>query len=194
MASSRRARFRERRDRLPERRRRRRRGRGQTIMILCVAGSPSIDKLFEVEQLVPGAIHRPQGFIQVPGGKGLNVARAVAALGEDVLAIGLLAGPSGHWIEQELTACGVTGRFMWTEGQTRSSLSVSDRSTGAMTEFYEADTAGTTDAWERLRASVEALLVEGGWCVLSGSLPQGAPCSGYAGLIRAARTAGALTA
>jgi 1-phosphofructokinase family hexose kinase len=163
-------------------------------VILCVAGSPSIDKLFEIDQLVPGAIHRPEEFIQVPGGKGLNVARAVATLGEEVLATGLLAGPSGQWIEQELSACGVTGSFLWTEGQTRSSLSVSDRSTGAMTEFYEADTAGTTDAWKRLQLSVESLVPGAGWCVLSGSLPQGAPCDGYAQLIRAARAGGALTA
>jgi 1-phosphofructokinase family hexose kinase len=162
--------------------------------ILCVAGSPSIDKLFEIEHLVPGAIHRPERFIQVPGGKGLNVARAVATLGQEVVATGLLAGPSGRWIEEELSTCHVTGRFVWTEGQTRSSLSVSDRATGALTEFYEADTAGTPDAWERVQASVEALLPDASWCVLSGTLPQGAPRDGYSRLIRAARKVGALTA
>ena len=38
-------------------------------MILCVAANPSIDKLFEVDRIVPGAIHRPDGFVQVPGGR-----------------------------------------------------------------------------------------------------------------------------
>ncbi len=50
-------------------------------MILCVASNPSIDKLFEVDRLQPGRIHRPTGFVQVAGGKGLNVARAAASLG-----------------------------------------------------------------------------------------------------------------
>ena len=45
-------------------------------MIVAVSANPSVDKLFEIERLVPGAIHRPTGFVQVPGGKGLNVARA----------------------------------------------------------------------------------------------------------------------
>jgi hypothetical protein len=45
-------------------------------VIVCVAANPSIDKLFEVERLVAGGIHRPIGFVQTAGGKGLNVARS----------------------------------------------------------------------------------------------------------------------
>ena len=45
-------------------------------MIVCLAANPSVDRLFEVERLVKGDIHRPSGFVQVAGGKGLNVARA----------------------------------------------------------------------------------------------------------------------
>jgi len=56
-------------------------------MIVCVAANPSIDKLFEIDRLVKGDIHRPQGFVQVAGGKGLNVARAAHALGADVIAV-----------------------------------------------------------------------------------------------------------
>ena len=59
-------------------------GEGGARVILCVAANPSIDRLFTVERLVPGSIHRPAEFVQVPGGKGLNVARAAAALGGDV--------------------------------------------------------------------------------------------------------------
>ena len=65
-------------------------------MILCVAASPSVDKLFEVGRVEIGAIHRPDGFVQVPGGKGLNVARAAHALGAEVIATGILAGHAGR--------------------------------------------------------------------------------------------------
>ena len=64
-------------------------------MIVAVSANPSVDKLFEIERLTPGAIHRPSGFVQVPGGKGLNVARAAAALGADVHAVALLRGHAG---------------------------------------------------------------------------------------------------
>src|SRR5437899_1910467 len=70
-------------------------------MILCVAGNPSIDKLFVVERLRAGEIHRPVDFVQVPGGKGLNVARAAREAGVrtaldargTALAMGIAAGP-----------------------------------------------------------------------------------------------------
>lgn len=79
-------------------------------MIVCVAPNPSVDKLFQVERLRPGAIHRPLGFVQVPGGKGLNVARAAAALGAEVQAVALLSGHAGKWIEEALAAEGVPCR------------------------------------------------------------------------------------
>jgi 1-phosphofructokinase family hexose kinase len=163
-------------------------------MILCVAGSPSIDKLFEVQRLVPGEIHRPLSFIEVPGGKGLNLARAAASLGASVVAAGLLAGPAGRWIEQSLSGEKIESRFVWTEGQTRSSLSVADRETGRMTEFYENASLGEADAWERLVAEVHELLPRVSWCGLSGSLPESTAPDGYAKVICAAREAGTSTA
>ncbi|MGZ4200890.1 MAG: PfkB family carbohydrate kinase, partial [Thermoleophilaceae bacterium] len=76
-------------------------------MILCVAGNPSIDRLFEVERIELGATHRPKHFVRVPGGKGLNVARAAAVLGEPVLVTGLLGGHAGHWLDEALAEEGV---------------------------------------------------------------------------------------
>jgi len=48
-------------------------------VIVCVAANPSIDKLFEVERLTLGAIHRPLGFVQVAGGE----AKAAHSLGAE---------------------------------------------------------------------------------------------------------------
>ena len=93
-------------------------------MILCVAANPSIDRLFAVERLIPGEIHRPAEFAQVPGGKGLNVARSAAALGGDVTAAALLGGHAGRWIAEQLEAEGVPLRAAWSDVETRSSLSV----------------------------------------------------------------------
>ena len=82
-------------------------------MIVCVAANPSIDRLFEVDRVELGTIHRPDAFVMVPGGKGLNVARAAASLGADVLAVGILAGHAGRWLEEALAAEGVPSAFAW---------------------------------------------------------------------------------
>ena len=88
-------------------------------MIVCVAGNPSVDKVFEVDRVLPGSIHRPLGFVQVPGGKGVNVARAAFALGADVMVTGILAGHSRRWVEEAVRRLRVPARWAWAEGETR---------------------------------------------------------------------------
>jgi tagatose 6-phosphate kinase len=158
-------------------------------VILCVAPSPSIDKLFEVDHVEIGRIHRPSAFVAVPGGKGLNVARSAHALGAEVVATGFLAGHAGRWVEEALAAEGVRARFAWVAGETRSSLSVADGTERGLTEFYETG-PDVGDGWTRLERIVGELLPAVRWMTISGSLPPGAPEDGYARLVRAARVAG----
>jgi 1-phosphofructokinase family hexose kinase len=157
-------------------------------VILCVAANPSIDRLFTVERLVPGSIHRPAEFVQVPGGKGLNVARAAATLGGDVRAAALLGGHAGRWIAQQLAAEGVPLEAAWAAAETRSSLSVAGALEG-LTEFYEHGLPVTAGEWTAFTDLVAGLAPNAAWMTLSGSLPVGAPADGYlrlAGLTRVA--------
>jgi 1-phosphofructokinase family hexose kinase len=159
-------------------------------VIVCVAANPSVDKLFEVERVEIGAIHRPTAFTQVPGGKGLNCARAAHALGADVAATGILAGHAGRWVEEAFAAEGVAARFAWADGETRASLSVADRTGRGLTEFYERGTDVGADGWARLEDVVRELCAEAAWMTISGYVPLGAPDDGYARLIRIARGLG----
>jgi 1-phosphofructokinase family hexose kinase len=162
-------------------------------MIVCVAANPSIDKLFEVDRVTIGAIHRPLGFVQVAGGKGLNVARAAAALGADVAVASLLGGHAGRWIAEALESEGIPGQFAWTEAETRSCLSVADAA-GGLTEFYETGRQIERRAWDALVEVVAERLGGASWLILSGSLPRGAPATGYAELIDIARAKGVAVA
>jgi len=159
-------------------------------VIICVTANPSIDKLFEVERLVPGAIHRPVGFVQTAGGKGFNVARAAHTLGADVRAAGILRGLAGEWLERTLRGEGIDGAFAWTDGESRSSLSVASRETAGLTEFYENGSVVPAAAWAALMEGMGNLFEPGRWLIISGSLPQGAPEDGYGNLVAHARAAG----
>ena len=159
-------------------------------MIVCVAASPSVDKLFETDRVEVGAIHRPISFVQVPGGKGLNVARAAHSLGAEVHATGILAGHAGRWLDEALAAEGVRATFAWVPGETRASLSIVDHTDRGLTEFYERGTEVGPDGWGQLEDVVRGLLEGTGWMTVSGNLPVGAPDDGYARLIDAARRAG----
>jgi 1-phosphofructokinase family hexose kinase len=153
-------------------------------MIVCVAGNPSIDKLFEVAKIEIGEIHRPDRMLALPGGKGIHVAQVATALGAEAVVTGLLAGHAGRWVQQTLAAEGVAGQWAWGAGETRSSLSVADAASGQLTEFYEDGAAVSPDEWQAVRAIVDSLLPAADWLALAGSLPKGA--SGYPELVQAA--------
>jgi 1-phosphofructokinase family hexose kinase len=163
-------------------------------LILCVAGNPSVDKLFEVERIELGTTHRPERFVQVPGGKALNVARAAEALGQAVVVATIFGGHVGRWLDEELEREGIERRVAWSAGESRSSLSVSDRETGHLTEFYEAGTPVTAEEWAALEAAVAELLSRATWIAVTGSLPVGAPEDAYARLVALARERGVRSA
>jgi tagatose 6-phosphate kinase len=156
--------------------------------LLFVAANPSIDRLYELDRLAAGEIHRPRSIVAVPGGKGLNAARAAAALGGSVTAVGIVAGRAGDWIVERLVELGIDCRMARSTGETRSCISVLDRSTGALTEIYERGAEVEPVAWEALEAIIRAQLGVGDVVAvgLSGSLPPGAPSDGYGRIARIA--------
>jgi len=159
-------------------------------MIVCVAGNPAVDKLFEIETVQLGGIHRPLAFFPRPGGKGLNVACAAGRLGADVTVTGLLGGHAGRWVEDALATEPVTANFVWTGAETRSCLSVADLETRRLTEFYEESPPIAGGDWDELVSVVGRLVDDAHWITISGTLPPGAPADGYRPMIRAARAAG----
>lgn len=161
---------------------------GARSRLLFVAANPSIDRLYEIDRLVPGEIHRPRSDVAVAGGKGLNAARAAATLGGSVLAVGIVAGRAGDWIVEELARLGIATRMARATGETRTCVSILDRSSGAMTEIYERGEEIDAAAWDALEAIVGTELDGGDVAAvaLSGSLPPGAPADGFARIARIA--------
>lgn len=163
-------------------------------VIAVVAGHPSIDRLYEVDQLRPGEIHRPSiDQIQVlPGGKGLNVARAIGRLGGTPHVLGILAGYAGQWIANGLGSEGIEATFVWTAGETRTSISVActARPGTPSTDFYEHSRPIPPSAWSELESTVTDIVTRTEMLCLSGSLIPGAPVDGYRRLAEISHRAG----
>jgi 1-phosphofructokinase family hexose kinase len=158
--------------------------------IVFVAANPSIDRLYELERLAIGEIHRPISVVAVPGGKGLNAARAAATLGGRVTAIGIVGGHAGDWVVERLAAIGLDARMAKTTGETRTCVSLLDRASGELTEVYESGVPIEASSWDELEAILVRELDRGdvGAVALSGSLPPGAPPDGFGRLARLAAT------
>ena len=160
--------------------------------ILFIAANPSIDRLVEVDALVLGTIHRPDVVVTVAGGKGLNAARAAAAVGGRVIVAALIGGAAGRWIEAELDRSHIETRLVQVKAETRTCMSVLDRTTGRLTEVYEPGGSIAVAEWSTFEELVGSI-VRGGSVALvavSGSVPAGTLDDAYGRIVRVARTAG----
>jgi 1-phosphofructokinase family hexose kinase len=162
--------------------------------LVGVSLNPAIDKIAAVEAVQPGRIHRPEMLAAVPGGKSLNAVRAARHLGLPADVVAVVGGHAGAWLAAELDARGIHHWLVWVEGETRTCLSVLDRQTGDLTEFYEPGIALAEDRWPSVETALgDALDEEADATVvlLAGSLPPGAPLEAYRRLAQVGRDAGA---
>ncbi|MEW2141134.1 1-phosphofructokinase family hexose kinase [Streptomyces sp. NPDC005409] len=160
-------------------------------MILTVTLNTALDVTYRVPRLLPHASHRVAAVTERPGGKGINVARVLAALGHEVTATGFAGGPTGAVVRDLLARSGgVTDALIPCEGSTRRTLAVVDETSGDTTQFNEPGPLITPAEWSLFLARYEELLPGARAVALCGSLPPGVPVSAYATLVRQARALG----
>ena len=67
-------------------------------MILTVTVNAALDRTLTVPSFSASHRHRASEAIALPGGKGVNIARALRSLGEPVIATGFAGGRTGTTI------------------------------------------------------------------------------------------------
>ncbi|WP_417601895.1 1-phosphofructokinase family hexose kinase [Pararhodobacter oceanensis] len=146
--------------------------------ILTVTLNPCLDLSAATPQVSAGPKLRLQDPREEPGGGGINVARAIAALGGQATAAAALGGVTGARVMKLLEPSGVTVARFRIEGETRQSLAVTEDETGAQYRFvmpgplWSADLAAAF--LTRVREESQRIGA-GAVVVLSGSQPQGVP-------------------
>ena len=157
--------------------------------VVTLTANPSIDRTLELPgPLARGTMTRVGAARSEPGGKGVNVARALAAAGADVLAV--LPAAADDPLLTALHALGlpVAGVPIAVPVRTNHAITEPDGTTTKLNEPGPRLDATTLGALQ------QALLAAAGsarWVVLSGSLPPGVPADWYATLVRALRDSGA---
>ncbi|MEV5527930.1 1-phosphofructokinase family hexose kinase [Streptomyces prunicolor] len=160
-------------------------------MILTVTLNTALDITYRVRELRPHGSHRVSEVTERPGGKGLNVARILAALGHEVTVTGFTGGATGRVVQEQLTDTpGVLDALVPVSGATRRTIAVVDELTGDTTQLNEPGPTVTSAEWSAFQEAYAGLLGGVSAVALCGSLPPGVPVGAYAGLIRTARTAG----
>lgn len=157
-------------------------------MIVTVTANPSLDRTSSLgESLRRGEVHRLTGSTVEPGGKGVNVARAIHMAGEEVLA--LLPGADTDPFMGLLDEIKLPYHNVPVEGRIRTNITLTEPD-GTTTKLNE---PGAPMASAKVDAFTNAVVEAGlkaDWVVLSGSLPPGMPVDWYARVTRQLRMLG----
>lgn len=159
-------------------------------MIYTVTLNPALDRELTVPAISFDSVLRATESRSDLGGKGFNVARMLAVLGQPVVAVGFAGGKTGEILREGLNGLGIPTEFVEITGETRTNVSIV---TPAGDHHIKVNEAGPTiSANEKLALEklVQTRVQPGDWWVLAGSLPPGLAPTVYADLIRAIKAAG----
>jgi 1-phosphofructokinase family hexose kinase len=160
------------------------------VMILCVTLNPCLDKTLTVGPWRSGDLVRGSAVREVVGGKGNNVARALARLGRVPRPATFLGGLVGARCETLLRDDDrLEPVVVKTEAPTRVILTVRTESSFDQTAFFDPDPAISASDAETLFKRVEQAMTEETTdaLTLSGSSPSASTHGFYSDLIALAR-------
>lgn len=161
------------------------------MTVLTVTPNPSLDRTYEIPALDRGTVLRADTDRVDPGGKGVNVSRAVASAGHRTVAVLPLGGPEGALLSHLLGDLGIDVAGVPVQGSTRVNISLAEPD-GALTKINAAGPRLTAEESQALLDTVaaEAVARRVTWLVCCGSLPRGLAHDWYAALVTRARAAG----
>lgn len=157
-------------------------------MIATVTPNTALDRSLVVPGYAAGGVFRSKHAIAIPGGKGVNVARAVRILGGRPRCHGFVAGHTGALVAALAAQEGLDCH--WTQllqGETRVCTAFIDPERGMTTLVNESGVTTTPDDWSALRRHIQQTVEQSAPSAICfcGSLPPGAPLETFTDLLAA---------
>ena len=150
--------------------------------VATVTLNPAVDRTVSVADLTLGAVNRAELIGDRAGGKGVNVAAALAEQGHRAAALGFLGRENAAIFEAFFAGQGVADRCLRLPGATRMGIKIVDPVRGETTDLnFPGLAPGAADLAALMRQLDE---IDARWCVLAGSLPPGVETDFYAQAIR----------
>lgn len=157
-------------------------------MILVVTMNPSVDISYPIQDFKLDDVNRVENVRKTAGGKGLNVARVVKQMGEDVFATGVIGGTIGDYIIQELTKSDIRNHFYKINQESRNCIAILHE--GKQTEILESGPSLSAEEGDAFLETYRELLSEVSIITISGSLPKGLESGFYRQMVEIGREKG----
>lgn len=158
-------------------------------MIVTLTPNPSVDRTVTLPRLERGAVLRATETREDPGGKGLNVSRALAANGTASTAVFPVGGIYGRLMLNLLEGEPITLAAVPISEPIRANITIAETD-GTTTKVNEPGPVLTPAEMDALRDAALDASRQARWMVCCGSLPPGLDEDFYAGLIRHCREGG----
>jgi 1-phosphofructokinase len=159
-------------------------------MIVTLTPNPSLDRTVSITDLQRGEVQRATASRIDPGGKGVNISRALTAHKARTLAVLPAGGPQGHLLGELLAEAGIEVAIVPISGSIRVNLALVEPD-GTTTKINEpGPLLSRSELAALLAGAADTLGEHPSWLVGSGSLPPGVDDNLYAGLVSRCRDAG----
>lgn len=163
-------------------------------MILTVTSNPCVDKTVYIDALTAGAKIRSTRYGCVAGGKGVNVSRALKALGYDTAALVVAGGPTGHHVLEMIQQDdGVRCIPVWVAGMTRTITTLLEEPVHRQTAIFEPGPCLSGEEEAAVVAAFDAVLPEARVVTCNGAVSHPGLHGLYRELIERAAQAGVKT-
>jgi len=158
-------------------------------MIVTFTPNPSLDRTISLDTLELGGVQRANSLREDPGGKGVNVSRALASNNVATLAVLPAGGAMAAQFSSLLDEANVPHSLIDLAGAVRTNIALVEAD-GTTTKINERGRASTAADATLMLNAVDAHLSGAHWVVGCGSLPPGLDGSIYQELIARARARG----
>ncbi len=148
-------------------------------MILSLGCTPALQRTLRFPSFKTGEVNRVQQVLLSAGGKPVNTALALAALGIECRVTGFNGGDTGIRVERYLTEHGVNAAFTAMNSETRICTTLIDGQNGSVTELVEEAPIPTEVEIRDFIETATALLNTCKMMVICGTLPPFAPADFY---------------
>jgi 1-phosphofructokinase len=157
--------------------------------VVTITLNAAIDRTVTIPNFTVGAVNRVESVRSHPGGKGVNVASALADHGHSVAVTGFLGRSNAGAFEELFGQKKIADHFVRIAGQTRIGIKITDPVRAETTDINFPGPAPTSEELRMLRWQIATIEAE--WFVVAGSLPRGVDPKVYreiiAGLLQSGR-------
>jgi len=152
-------------------------------MITTVTLNPAIDRTIVVNQFAYGSLNRVVSSREDIGGKGINVARILLALGSPSKAVGFIGRTNYPQAQTLLHNDAIPTEFVFVNALTRTNIKLLESSTHTTTDINEAGFTVSEQDLEAVRLLIRSSAAQSSFMVFSGSVPKGLDPSVYRRMI-----------